>query len=455
VFFAFLPLPFELLLKLLSGYEVQTAMHIVQLTPGSGDNFYCENCLRDLSLVRALRALGHEVTLVPMYLPLQIRHPEPLSAAPIFFGGFNVYLQQKFSFFSKTPRWLDRWLDSPLLLRGLGKLSSMTRAKDLGETTLSMLAGRDGRQTKEIDRLVEWLAALPQRPDVILLSNALLSGLAEPLKTRLGVPTVCLLQDEDGFLDGLGQPWGEQAWQKLRENAADIDHFIAVSRYYRDVMRQRIALPEEKVSVIAAGVDTAFLTPPSELPDPPTIGYLARTCEDNGLDILVNALFMLRRDERMANVRLVVAGGSVGSDAAFLKKVRLRIQSQNLTDCVFFEPDFGREARAAFLRRLSVMAVPVRKPLACGLFAMEAMACGVPFVLPNSGAFAELAAQGGGILYEPNNPVHLAETLRGLLCDAERLTQLRTAARTAAETAYAVEKTAAAMAECLAKQIRT
>ena len=33
-------------------------MRIVQLTPGSGDNFYCENCLRDLTLVRAMQRGG-------------------------------------------------------------------------------------------------------------------------------------------------------------------------------------------------------------------------------------------------------------------------------------------------------------------------------------------------------------------------------------------------------------
>ena len=46
-------------------------MRIVQITPGSGDNFYCENCLRDVALVRAMRNLGHDVLMVPMYLPLQ------------------------------------------------------------------------------------------------------------------------------------------------------------------------------------------------------------------------------------------------------------------------------------------------------------------------------------------------------------------------------------------------
>ena len=28
-------------------------MRIVQICPGSGDNFYCENCLRDAALVKA------------------------------------------------------------------------------------------------------------------------------------------------------------------------------------------------------------------------------------------------------------------------------------------------------------------------------------------------------------------------------------------------------------------
>jgi len=32
-------------------------MRIVQITPGSGDSFYCENCLRDAGLVTAMERL--------------------------------------------------------------------------------------------------------------------------------------------------------------------------------------------------------------------------------------------------------------------------------------------------------------------------------------------------------------------------------------------------------------
>ena len=45
-------------------------MRVVQLVPGSGGTFYCENCLRDAGLVAALRQAGHETLMVPLYLPL-------------------------------------------------------------------------------------------------------------------------------------------------------------------------------------------------------------------------------------------------------------------------------------------------------------------------------------------------------------------------------------------------
>ncbi|MHC4336510.1 MAG: hypothetical protein ACYSTG_00970 [Planctomycetota bacterium] len=35
-------------------------MRIVQITPGTGGSFYCDNCLRDVALVKALRKKGHD-----------------------------------------------------------------------------------------------------------------------------------------------------------------------------------------------------------------------------------------------------------------------------------------------------------------------------------------------------------------------------------------------------------
>ena len=45
-------------------------MRILKIIPGSGDGFLCENCLRDQALVAELRWAGHDVLLVPLYLPI-------------------------------------------------------------------------------------------------------------------------------------------------------------------------------------------------------------------------------------------------------------------------------------------------------------------------------------------------------------------------------------------------
>ena len=70
-------------------------MNVVHIVPGSGGGFYCQNCVRDLGLVRALHAAGHDVLFVPMYLPSMELAGEAVSQAPVFYGAVNVYLAQK------------------------------------------------------------------------------------------------------------------------------------------------------------------------------------------------------------------------------------------------------------------------------------------------------------------------------------------------------------------------
>ncbi|MDQ1257733.1 MAG: hypothetical protein QG656_2339, partial [Candidatus Hydrogenedentes bacterium] len=76
-------------------------MKIFHLTPGSGGTFYCQNCYRDAALLRALRRRGHDVMMLPMYLPIFSDTDGASTHSPIFFGGINVYLQQRFRLFQK------------------------------------------------------------------------------------------------------------------------------------------------------------------------------------------------------------------------------------------------------------------------------------------------------------------------------------------------------------------
>ena len=93
-------------------------MKIVFLTPGTG-SYYCGACMRDNALARELHRAGDDVTMAPMYLPHTLDEEAlPGSArVPVFFGGINVYLQQKVPLFRRTPAFVDRLLNSTGLLR--------------------------------------------------------------------------------------------------------------------------------------------------------------------------------------------------------------------------------------------------------------------------------------------------------------------------------------------------
>ena len=86
-------------------------MNILQITPGAG-KMYCGNCFRDNALVAALRREGHDVLMVPLYLPLTLDEDDQSAGTPIFFNGVNVYLGQSSSFYRRAPGWIRRSIGS-------------------------------------------------------------------------------------------------------------------------------------------------------------------------------------------------------------------------------------------------------------------------------------------------------------------------------------------------------
>src|ERR1044071_1391665 len=93
---------------------------------------FCGNCFHDTTLVAALRALGHDATMLPLYLPIHLDEEDQSAGQPIFFGGINVYLEQKSAFFRNAPRWLHRMLNSRRLLEWAAGRAAKTRAEDVG-----------------------------------------------------------------------------------------------------------------------------------------------------------------------------------------------------------------------------------------------------------------------------------------------------------------------------------
>ena len=68
-------------------------MKIAYITAGAA-GMYCGSCMHDNTLVAALLAQGHDALLVPTYTPIRTDEDD-VSQSRVFFGGINVYLQQK------------------------------------------------------------------------------------------------------------------------------------------------------------------------------------------------------------------------------------------------------------------------------------------------------------------------------------------------------------------------
>jgi hypothetical protein len=120
---------------------------IVQIVPGSGGGFYCQNCLRDMALVRALREFGHDVVAVPMYLPWFGEEEAGFAGgdAPVFFGAVRIFLKEHAPWARHLADAGRILLDHPAVLRWAGRRAGSTRARGLEEMTLSMLRGDAGR----------------------------------------------------------------------------------------------------------------------------------------------------------------------------------------------------------------------------------------------------------------------------------------------------------------------
>ena len=400
-------------------------MRITYITAGAG-GMYCGACIRDNALATELMARGHQVELLPLYTPTLSDEPN-VSEDAVFFGGINVYLQQHFSLFRHTPRFLDRIWDSSLVLNLASRWALKTNPEALGDLTVSVLRGEEGRQRKELVKLVEWLRSHPS-PDILNLGNSLFLGLAPSLKEATGCPICCTLQGEDLFLQSLPQRYQKRALELIRSNIGCVDAFIAVSRYHADFMSDYLGIPADKIHVVPLGIHWRdYNGPRKPKTDPFTIGYLARIVPEKGLHLLGEAFRTLSQGGQLAGARLEVAGYLAPAQKTYLRKVERQIQGWGLAQQFRYRGILSRAEKVEFLSNLDVLSVPASYDEPKGMYLLEAMASGVPVVQPRRGAYPEIIEKtGGGLLVDPDSPDSIVEGILSVAKDpalAEKLSK--------------------------------
>jgi len=409
-------------------------LDICILAAGAG-GMYCGSCMRDNALASALKRLGHDVTLIPLYTSL--RTENHTNAIPeIFYGGVNVYLQHWNGLFRHTPRMLDWLFDRPWLLGVAGRFGINTPPEKLAGLTLDILKGEEGAAEKELRRL---LAHLKQEtPDVICLPNLMFVGMARLFRQELNVPVVCELTGEDIFLDAMHSADRETLRSVIRARASDVSRFVASSEYYAGTMADYLGIPRDQIDVVHTGIAREYLKPPpAPASRPPTVGYLARICPEKGFHHALAAMRKLIELPDMAGARMKVAGYLGGRDEKWARGLLDGLAGTPMADAVTFLGEVSREEKIAMLDSIDVLTVPTVYPESKGVYILEALARGVPVVQPDHGSFPELIRMtGGGLLTPPGDAEALAAALAELLRDPQRRSEMGRRGRAAVESTF-------------------
>jgi len=240
-----------------------------------------------------------------------------------------------------------------------------------------------------------------------------------------GAKIVVSLQGEDSFLDTLPEPYNAQCWEALRAASAQVTTFVAPSQFYADLMSKRLKLDGSKMKVVPNGMDLHSF--PTSDPDPnfPTIGFFARMIHGKGLTMVVDAFIALAKRGTVPRLKLRVGGAYTPADEEYVDGLKKKIADAGLTQRVEWQPNVSFNDKVRFFRELTVFSVPATYGEAFGLYAIEAIASGVPVVQPDHGAFPELiAATKGGVLCKPDDLESLTNALETLLLDHNQRDQI-------------------------------
>ncbi len=120
-------------------------------------------------------------------------------------------------------------------------------------------------------------------------------------------------------------------------------------------------------------------------------------------------------------------------DAGYWESIQRTVEESGLGDRFSHAGEVDFAGKLEFLQQCDIFCQPSRAAERRGLAALEAMASGLPVVAPDRGVFPEIIERtDGGVLFDPEDPVALAEQIEELLNDPERA---RTMGRTGTDIA--------------------
>ena len=238
------------------------------------------------------------------------------------------------------------------------------------------------------------------------------------------------LQGDDVFLDSLKEPFRTQALERIAEIGKHVDAFIVHSAFYRRYISNYLNLDVNKFHVTPLGLELDDFKDLRQLRKQRenselTLGYLARLAPEKGLHYLVDAFIALKQNPRFDSLKLEIAGWLGPPNDEYAKTQFAKLKDAGLESQYRYLGAIDREQKLDFLRSIDLFSVPTEFLEPKALYALEALAAGVPVIAPDHGAFPELAQASGGIrLFSARNADALGATIATLATDSRLRTEL-------------------------------
>ncbi|MFV2057363.1 MAG: glycosyltransferase family 4 protein [Thiohalomonadales bacterium] len=164
----------------------------------------------------------------------------------------------------------------------------------------------------------------------------------------------------------------------------------------------------------------------------PLIGTMGMFRRKKGMDVLVNALSILR--DRGVSFNAVMAGGGYQE-----KKVKKLANDMELTDLVRFRPWLTNEEKWGFLDSLDIFCLPSRSE-SFGMVVIEAMARKKTVVATKCGGPEETIQHGiNGFLVENDSPTSMANCISDIISNRDKYASVGENAYKTARDTYSLE----------------
>jgi glycosyltransferase involved in cell wall biosynthesis len=323
----------------------------------------------------------------------------------------------------------ERFEAIQVIVYQLGELGQS--ARDLGVRTFCGLA-KSRTNVLVLWRL--WRLAKKFPPDVVFTTENAFALFYGSLMKRLGMARAHVAALHTArFIN-----WqAERAWKFALPRC---DRIIALSEQNRQYWQERTGLPLERFTIIYNGVDMKRFHPPEDktqvrrelhLPtDRPIVGTLANFNPVKNLPLFVDVAGELLGQGR--GVHFVMAGGGPELEA-----IRSYVHSKGLQEH-FCLPGLVRDP-APWHQALDVEMLTSHSE-ALPLAAIEALACGVPFVATDVGGVRDVVRDGvNGFVVPPGDRSALVERVSTVLDDRDCYARLASAARPSVEREFSVE----------------